>query len=67
MVQAAHPPFTRYSASSESATRIDRIYESALLVSSISTMSVFSAPRMDLAAVEIRLGASTLTHLLLAD
>ncbi len=53
------PPFTRYSPNSESATRIDRLYVSASLATSISAMSVVSAPWTDHAAVEMRIGAST--------
>ncbi len=53
------PPFTRYSPNSESATRIDRLYVSASLVTSISAMSVVAAPWTDHAAVEMRIGAST--------
>ena len=53
------PPFTRYSPTSESATRIDRLYVSATLATSISAMSVVSAPWTDHAAVELRIGAST--------
>ena len=53
------PPFTRYFPKLESATRIDRIYVSASLATSISAMSVFSTPRTDHAAVELLKGAST--------